>query len=574
MIQRIALAGMLFRQGGWVISVSLLHRKSRHRIALAGAFFVVAALAPIGMAQAGGVSDNSRAPDASGSGTGRLMGVGAPKNGAGLQGRAYHTPFLPVGVDRAEYRAAKSGAAISLAPARASIEPRHAPPVQGGLTNVNGANFANSAGTGVPCNCAPPDVDVAAGNSQVVEVVNLAMEVYTKGTSTTAPALQLRTGLRSFFGIASTTRITDPRVVYDDVWDRWVITLTRVASSSTDTVHQFYVAVSTTSSATGSFFKYTMNWALGFGTTAGDWMDFPGLGFDQDAIAMTGVFFDTPAGGYKTSGVIGMAKARLYNGLGISFPIKGFSTGVIQPNIVLDQNARMFLLVANTASDRIDVVTCAEMEKPGAMACSIKAGPGVGFNLAPPPSAVQPGSAVPIDTLDGRFENRGYQVGSSVWQAHTISAAGLPTPNFYQYNSSTNGLTQQGCPGGTCGWFNSSIANSRDYNASIAANALGEAFVTWNSSSTTVRIQARFSGRHVGDALNSMNSPGSLMFQSTATYTLATTGEPPRRWGDYSGSALDPQNYGSGAQRRAWVAIEKVETNGTWGSRFVRIGYV
>jgi hypothetical protein len=541
---------------------------------LAAAFFIIAALAPFSMAQASGVSNHSRGPDASGRGTGRLIGVGAPKNEAGLKAQAYHKRFIPVGINRAEYRAAKSGAAVSGAPARVSITPKHAPPIQGNLTNRNGATFANSAGTGVSCNCAPPDVDIAAGNTQVVEVVNLAMEVYSKGTSTTAPSLLLRTGLRSFFGIPSTTRITDPRVVYDDVWDRWVITLTRVASSSTDTVHQFYLAASTTSSATGSFFKYTMNWSLGFGTTAGDWMDFPGLGFDQDAIAMTGVFFDTPDGGFKTSGVIGMAKARLYNGLGISFPIKGFSTGVIQPNIVLDQNARMFLLTANTASDRVDVVTCTEMEKPGSMACSIKAGPGVGFNMAPPPSAVQPGSAVPIDTLDGRFENRGYQVGSSVWQANTISAAGLPTPNFYQYNSSTNGLTQQGCPGGTCQWFNSSIANSNDFNASIAANALGEAFVTWNSSSSTVRIQARFSGRHVGDALNSMNSPGTLMFQSPSTYTLATSGEPPRRWGDYSGTTLDPQNYGSGAQRRAWVANEKVESNGTWGSRFARIGYV
>jgi hypothetical protein len=518
-------------------------------------------------AQAGGPAAGG--PAAVGQGKMILAGVGIPHGN--LKTTPFVKPFLPVTMSPVAYKAAKAAAATKAAPSRGGagpVAPRTPPSLQGSLTNRNGTNFANSSGSGVTCNCAPPDVDFAVGRGRVVEVVNKNVDVYTKGTSTSAPSLVKRTSLRSFFGLSSTERITDPRVVYDNIWNRWIIALTRVSASSTDTTHRFFLAVSTSSDPAGSYFTYSVTFSLG-PSPDGDWLDFPGLGFDQDAIAITGVMFDTPAGGDKGSIIIGIPKARAYNGLGFSFGFPAFDTGVIQPNIVLDQNSQMFLTAARPDLDQIQVFTCTELEKPGATSCSLTAGIGVGFDMLVPPNAAQPGSTVPIDTLDARFENRGYQIGNSVWQVHTINESNLPTPRFYQINTATNTLTQQG------DLFASNISNSQDYNASIAANPSGEAFVTWNVSNSTTFIRVRFSGRQVGDPAGSMNSPGVGLFSSKNTYTLATTGEPPRRWGDYSGTALDPRSYSStcGSQRRAWVANEKVQTNGTWGSRFGRIGY-
>lgn len=496
-----------------------------------------------------------------------LAGVGVPHGN--LKTAPFAKPFLPVTMSPAAYKAAKAAATTAAPPSRTGSGPlvnMIPPSLRGSLTNRNGTNFANSAGAGASCHCAPPDVDFAVGRSRVVEVVNTTVDVYTKGTSTTGPALLKRTSLRSFFGLSSSERITDPRVVYDNIWNRWIIVMTRVSASSTDTVHRFFLAVSTSSDPAGSYFKYRVSFNFNV-TPDGDWMDFPGLGFDQDAIAITGVVFDTPAGGYKGSIIIGIPKARAYNGLGFSFNFPAFSTGVIQPNIELDQNSRMFLTSARPDLDQIQVFTCTELEKPGATSCALTGGIPVGFDMQLPPNAQQPGSSVPIDTLDARFINRGYQMGSSVWQVQTINDAGLATPRFYQINAATNAIIQQG--------FFFASGTSQDYNASIAANQLGEAFVTWNMSNASTFIRVRFSGRQAGDPLGSMNSPGVLLFASANTYTLATTGEPPRRWGDYSGTALDPSAYSStcGSQRRAWVANERAVPDGTWGSRFGRIGY-
>jgi hypothetical protein len=563
--------------------LSVLRGRSRRWIALTGVVLLLGALVPalvsLAVAQAASSPAQSVAqagspaqpggPTAVGQGKMTPAGVGVARGN--LRTTPFVKPFLPASMSPAAYQAAKAAAATIAAPSRSGVGPSvvlHPPAVRGSRTNRNGTNFANSAGSGVSCNCAPPDVDFAVGRTRVVEVVNKNVDVYTKGTSTSAPSLVKRTSLRSFFGLSSTERITDPRVVYDNIWNRWIIVLTRRSASSSDTVHRFFLAVSTSSNPAGSYFKYRVTFNLG-PTPDGDWLDFPGLGFDQDAIAITGVMFDTPTGGDKGSIIIGIPKARAYNGLGFSFGFPVFDTGVIQPNIVLDQNHRMFLTAARDDLDQIQVFACTDLEKPGATSCSLTAGVGVGFDMLVPPNASQPGSTVPIDTLDARFENRGYQSGNSVWQVHTINESNLPTPRFYQIDTATNTLTQQG------DFFTSTISNSQDYNASIAANRIGEAFVTWNVSNASSFIRIRFSGRHLSDAAGSMNSPGIGLFTSTRTYTLATTGEPPRRWGDYSGTALDPQSYSStcGSQRRAWVANEKVETNGTWGSRFGRIGY-
>jgi hypothetical protein len=93
-----------------------------------------------------------------------------------------------------------------------------------------------------------------------------------------------------------------------------------------------------------------------------------------------------------------------------------------------------------------------------------------------PPDARQLGTTQRLDTLDRRFVNASTQYSDSLWNVHTITSGGLPTPKWYQIDVSGAGANTVKTQG-----FFFEGAVSDDWNASIAANTSGEAFVTWNT---------------------------------------------------------------------------------------------
>src|SRR5229473_2170606 len=93
-----------------------------------------------------------------------------------------------------------------------------------------------------------------------------------------------------------------------------------------------------------TFFSYKLN--VTFFT--GDFWDYPQLGFDQDAVLFTANIFAS-GGSFKGADFFAVAKARLYNGLGFSVPVSTGLVGTLAPPIVLDQNAKTFLLAAPTS---------------------------------------------------------------------------------------------------------------------------------------------------------------------------------------------------------------------------------
>ena len=474
----------------------------------------------------------------------------------------------------ADYRAAKREAEQRASSVVRGVEPNAAPSLISALNNIDGTNFANSNGTGVSCGCHPPDTNIAAGTTQVLEAVNKSMDVYSRGTSSASPSLLKRTSAASFFKAASSDPITDPRVVYDPYWNRFVAMITRRSTSSTDPDLHFFLAASKTASASGAWFVYKVTFGGG-PFNDGDWIDYPGLALDQDAIVITGNVFDTPTGGSKGAVALGIAKARVYNGLGFNFPIFSGLTGTLQPNMVLDQSNTDILeafLPGNPATIRL--YSCTEFEKPGATSCVFKADVSTGQNLPVPPPAPQPGTTLQLDTLDARFEHRGVQFGNTVWQANGINFGGA-AGHFFQINTSLNSISQQGT------FFAS--GSSSDFNVSISANTNNEVFLTWTSvdSANNVFPQVRFSGRQSSDAAGTIGAQ-SVLFTSPTFYSLTcgTCAPNVTRWGDYSYVALDPKTASGcavsvtgGVFRRAWLVNEKVESNGTWGSRIGQIGF-
>lgn len=454
-------------------------------------------------------------------------------------------PFRPT-MDESALKAIKS-AVSSLAPRAGAAAPDLlVPPALRGR-NFDGVNQTTAGGW------RPPDTHGAVGRTHFIEVTNSHIDIYNK--STTANVYS-RT-MAAFFGY-TTQAIFDPRAVYDSTWNRYVVTAEAFAESTT--IQYIFIAISKSGNpVTGGWHIYRIN--VNFGD---EFWDYGQLGMDQDSVFQTANIFNgsiSPTT-YKDTRMFAVAKARLYNGLGWGVPIFTGLCGSLAPPIVLDQN-RYAYFVGACDGTTLTVYRGADLSNPWWSTLVWQSNIDVP-DYGAPSDAIQPGTTAVLDTLDGRFVNASTQYGDSLWNIHSIGYLGPGTaaaPKFYEIDVEGAGadtIKQQGMF-----W-----AGGHDWNASIAVNTSGEAFVTWSSTFASGNSQAevRFSGREPADPLGVIPA-GTTLFQSPTFYTGF-------RWGDYSAVSLDPLSTTTCApNRRAWIVNEKINADGTWGSRIGRIGF-
>ena len=407
----------------------------------------------------------------------------------------------------------------------------------------------------------PPDTHGAVGNAHFVEVTNRAIDIFNLAGAKLVPTKTLAT----FFNY-TTKSLFDPRVVYDKNWDRFVVTAE--AFQETTTVQNFFIAISQTSNPTGAWWLYKFD--INYLNDIDEFFDFPQLGMDQNSIIITANIFEGSPMAFKTGRMFSIAKSRLYNGLSFSVPIFSGLAGSLAPPIVLDQNAKTFLIAAPTSGAALKLYTLRDSSSASCTGCTSQTltGP-VNVAVAAytvPPNALQPapctGATHDLDTSDSRFSNASTQNQNYLYQIHTINVGGRAKPRWYQINTTTNAV------------FRTSVittgASTFDFNASIAANELNDVFVTYSSASTAIRAQVRFTGRRSTDP-NAIPI-GGLAFTSVACITgnlnSTSTGPTAQRWGDYSAVSVDPNN-----SLRAYLVNENVNSASLWGSRIVRFGF-
>jgi hypothetical protein len=389
------------------------------------------------------------------------------------------------------------------------------------------------------------DCDGAAGDQQYVQVVRWRVLVYKK----TNNQLQLvrTTNLSAFFG--DSEGLDNPRVVYDTKWKRWIVVATRNSTSANDTVRRFRLAVSTTSDATGSYYIYNVF----FNGSNGDYLDFPLVGMDQDAVIVTGDIFN-PYNNWAFSGAMAASfpKADLYNGAGATGSFfYGLNTNTVAPPIVIDKNVGTFLLSAPQVLSNTTAILKYTLRDSSRSPATLLGPVQITVpGYSTPPSAPQPGTTTTLDTGWNAFTNHSPQVGNLIWQAHTVNIGGRAGVRWYSIDTNVNAVNSTGVL--------SASATSSDFNASIGANPNGDVFITWNSTDPAagVNAQIRFSGKLASD---SAISSGSVAFTSPTFYST-TTGAV-ARWSPYSSVSVDPGNPST-----AWIVNEKINAQNAWGS--------
>lgn len=460
-------------------------------------------------------------------------------------------------MDEAQYAAMKHAA--DMAPRMASRPGALAPdsPLAVVNTKFGGATECD-AGSGC---WIPPDVAGSIGKAQFVSVSNDVFEVRSRGGT----LLQTKS-LNGLFGY-STQPMFDPRVQWDEEYQRWIVTADAFEESS-NTVQVFGIAISKTSSATGAWWIYRIN-TNGF-TGAGNFYDFPMLGISQDAVLFTANIF-TPSG-FAGSTLFSVAKARLYNGFGWSVPVFSGLVGTMQTahQNLTDQNGYAWYAAAPGGSGAIYMVAESYPANPSLTGLFGYYNPSGVPAYSIPPHAPQPSACggATLDTLDNRFQQAGTQNGDVFYQVHTVANGSFSEPRYYII---TGLLTFAPVVNTVRDVFAS--GSSWDFNPSIASDPSGRFGLNWSTTNPAAGFPNGNPAEHFAD--NNGGSPSGVVGLQVFTSASCYTSGNPQRWGDYSQVSVDP-GPGTVANTNTkifWIDNEIVPSVNFWSTEIAKITY-
>jgi hypothetical protein len=418
------------------------------------------------------------------------------------------------------------------------------------LNNFEGIDFP-----GVSCNCAPPDTDGEVGATQYVQMVNEGVQVFNKSTGASVYGpVSISTLWSGFSGLCQTSGAGDPVVLYDQFANRWVISQFAGGSTITDEC----VAVSTTSDASGSYYRYGFHLGSNF-------FDYPHLGVWPDGYYASFNVFNSAGTAYLGPQPVVFDRSKMLNGQSASFQTVSPLGGSVAPflpadvdgstappsgapnhyagfgnplrlyNFHVDWNSPANTTFTNNANVSVAGFT---------QLCSASR------SCVPQPSTSSKLDGIG-DRLMFRAAYRNFGDHESLVLNHTVNVGGGQAGvRWYELRGlgGSPSVYQQGsyAPDSTNRWM-----------GSAAMDSAGDIAVGYSASSSTVFPSVRYAGRLVTDPLGQLSQGEVTLFAGLGSQ--ASTGS---RWGDYSDMTVDPvddctfwytnEYYPSGATQYNW----------------------
>lgn len=459
----------------------------------------------------------------------------------------------------------------------------------------------------------PPDPIGVAGLDHVVAVGNVLIEWRDK-----SGANLTRQSLQSFFGAATAT--FDPKVIYDQHAQRFVvITLERDFNLSQSRI---LVAVSQTADPNLGWNFITINSKLNFfnpavGATADHWADYPGLAIDDGAIYITNNMFTF------SSNTFGDARLWiLHKGLGTGgFYDGGVATwGVydpnptsgpaptevftLQPSHVFGPNPAsdsVFLTAAGWSNDfslgngsGAEYLYITRVDNPltspsfNAQFLSVNNIENAITSMPDAQQAVCPPLANEVTPNNLAVETNDRRSLHSVWRnnelwvtAQTVPEvgpdAGQATAHWWRVDTSSISplvLLDQGDVGAE-----DLGPQTSTFFPSIAVNGAGDMAIGFAASNESIFPGAYYTGRRATDPAGQVD-PTSVLAAGQDCYTRTFCASR-NRWGDYSGSSVDPADDATfwifneyAIERGSPTVCNSLYEYGRWSTRWGSFTYV
>jgi hypothetical protein len=361
----------------------------------------------------------------------------------------------------------------------------------------------------------PPDPDLAVGPNHVVTVANGEISFHTKaGVRTFVDTIA---GGSGFWGsVGAGGFVFDPVALYDADTGRFIVAAADGAGSN----DAICLAMSDDDDPNGTWHKYRFVVA---GTC--NFLDFPNLGVNEDAIFMAGDCFF--GGGNR---IFMWDKSLVMNGSPVTMKNLQTSGSTISLGASknYDSNSHgYFATTYSSSSSRIMLKAITDPNGTPVLWEREVTVPSFSF----PPDADQLGTSNRADTIDWRIKN-GVVRNDSFWVAHNTGGNSAKVAwyefalNGWPLSGSNPALAQSGVldfGNGEHNWF-------PDINVTDG----GDAVIAFNRSSTSQYIGIEFVTRKASDPAGTMSLPKELQ--------ISTSPETGGRWGDYAGVEQDPND--------------------------------
>jgi Divergent InlB B-repeat domain len=425
----------------------------------------------------------------------------------------------------------------------------------------------------------PPDPNGAAGPSHVVDVVNSAIEWYTK-----AGVRQSRQSLRGFFSsLAPQADPFDPKVIYDRASNRWLVValeLTDTAFGDPSNTSRILLAASDDNDPNGTWFESAINSALTIGSSAA-WADFPGIAVNGNAIFVTANMFRFESGGGSYAGgrLFVADKTSLYAGAAVTphvydpFALAAGSVPglTLQPAEIIGtgpSGVGTYLVgydgLHTLTSTFVDVIKVVDPLGTPTFTNSLVQWGTVASdeNIAVAvPDAPQRGTTRTLDSGDRRVSQTPiFRNGKIYLAAETVPVggtnAGQATARWWAINESGMTLSETGTVGGE-----EIGAGTFTLYPSVAVNAAGELALSFAATGPTIHPGSYYTVHRPSEAAGTVEPAGTLR-AGTDYYvrTFENDNVTPSRWGDYTGISVDPSN-----DTTFWVFDQSALARGTTG---------
>ena len=445
----------------------------------------------------------------------------------------------------------------------------------------------------------PPDTQGAIGPTQFFVFLNGRLRTFNKTTGVADGVLNVDSDV--FFSSVMTPAppplainfTSDPQVRYDRLSGRWILIIIDVPSASAigDTANRLLIAVSDAASAgvvsasTVWTFYFVQQDTVGPIASTGEFLDYPSLGVDANALYIGGDMFDAAAGGFNnTAGFVVRKSSILSGGPVVTTAFRNLigADGPFEPRGVDNYNpaATEGYFIGTSAA----VFSRLIMNRVGTPGATPTLSANISITVPNTTTAIRVdhlgntgGTNGRLDGIDDRLYAAHIRNGR-LWTAHsfttlssgvagTVAATRRMSVRWYELIvPPTVGTPTINQSGTIFDSTNVTQANARQYwFPSVMISGQGHAAIGYSTAGTPFRIDTATNGRLVGDALGTTGAVNIYTSSSTAYNPPGDPG-PPRRWGDYSATSLDPLD-----DMTMWTVQQYCDGTNTYGARVARL---
>ncbi len=412
-------------------------------------------------------------------------------------------------------------------------------------------------------NSIPPDPIMAAGPDHIIACVNTMFIIFDKQGNEL-----FRSNADPWFtNVVPVPEAFDPCIIYDHFEERWVMLWDSQPTGTTDA--WYLISVSDDSDPMGTWYNYAFPSNKNGSTPTSFWADYPKLGYDANAVYMSGRMFGI-TGGFYYSHIRWVSKSALYGANGGSVLYTDIwdlrdpqytsskVDGPPVPAVHLDYSDTGYFIVDNDNFSTSTYVTLWKIQDPNGLPIITAVNIPVTATQNPY-NGQQLGGGQAIDVGRRTYRNAAYQDGA-LWTCANVRGTGVSTfARYLKIDVGTNTALEDYSIGATGFYY---------LYPAIMVDQYNNMTMVYTRCGYTEYAGFGYTSRRDTDPAGYL-SPTRFVKEGEANYVKTYSGTR-NRWGDYMGIAQDPDN-----RNVVWSLVEYAEspanTWGTWIAAFTHL---